>query len=165
MTASLIQFKEIVDEEIIAYEAMEELYKIKQSFLVQGRSDALWEVDAKIVSRMENIKSLNLKRKEVAKYLGNEDLTMTEAIEKAKASNDVLANKLQVQKTKLNILSKSIQLCESTNMELIKHGLIIVGKTLNIIMNAVLPQTSEYNKFGKNIDNNKVEISSIVEEA
>ncbi len=165
MTTNLLQFKDVVDEEIQAYEAMEELYKIKQAFLVQGKSDMLWEVDAKIVSRMENLKTLNVKRREIAKYLGNEDLTMSEIIEKAKYSNDGIAEKLQMQKTKLNILAKSIKLCETTNMELIKHGLVIVGKTLNIIIKAILPSTNEYNQFGKNVENDKMQISSIIEEA
>jgi len=34
--ATLIQFKEAVDEEIKSFEAMEELYKLKQAVLVQG---------------------------------------------------------------------------------------------------------------------------------
>jgi len=162
--ATLTQFKEAVDEEIKSYEAMEELYKIKQAILVQGKSDVLWEVDEKIVSRMKTLKNLDSQRKEIAKYLGSETLTMSQAIAKAQASNDAIAEKLKTQQTKLKILANSISLYERTNMDLIKHGLIMTGKTINIIVSALLPQSNQYNKEGKNVENDKFRISSIVEE-
>lgn len=162
---TLLKFKEAVDEEIIAYEAMEELYKLKQAVLVQCKSDALWGVDAKIVEKMENIKKLSHKRKEAAKYLGDENLTITQVIEKAQNSNDAIAEKLKVQKAKLNVLSNSISLYERTNMDLIKHGLVMVEKTFDIIVNALVPKPNEYNNQGKNIGNGKMQISSMQEEA
>ena len=165
MNGALIQFKDVIDEEIQAYESLGELYKIKQSILVQGKSDALWDIDAQIISKAENIKELNKKRKGVARFLGSENLTMTEIIEKAKASGDAIAEKLEHQKTKLNILAKSLNLQEDTNMTLLKHGIIMVGKTLDIIVGAVLPHASQYNNSGQCVENNKSLLSSIVEEA
>ena len=161
---TLTQFKEAVDEEIKSYEAMEELYKLKQAILVQGKSDFLWDVDAKIVDRMKTIKNLNSQRKEIVKYLGYETLSMSEAIEKAQATNDSIAENFKIQQKKLNILANSISLYERTNMDLIKHGLIMTGKTLNIIVNALLPQANQYNKEGRNVETDKLRISSIVEE-
>lgn len=165
MDDMLIKFKEVVDEEITAYESLGELYKIKQSILVQGKSDALWDIDAQIVSKTDNIKELNEKRKEVARYLGNENITLSEVIEKAKSSNDELATKLEGQKVKLNVLSRSLALQETTNITLIKHGLVMVGKTLDIIAGVVLPHAKQYDKKGKNIEIDKSLISSVVEEA
>lgn len=167
MDDMLIKFKEVVDEEIQAYESLGELYKIKQSILVQGKSDSLWDIDAQIVSKVDNIKELNTKRKEVAKYLGDENITMSEIIEKAKEANNALAGKLESQKTKLNLLAKSLSLQEETNMTLIKHGLTMVGKTLDIIVGAILPQGQEgqYNNHGQSIKIDKSLISSVVEEA
>ena len=162
--ATLTQFKEAVDEEIKSYEAMEELYKLKQAILVQGKSDFLWDVDAKIVERMKTINNLNSQRKEIVKYLGYETLSMSEAIEKAQATNDSIAENFKIQQKKLNILANSISLYERTNMDLIKHGLIMTGKTLNIIVNALLPQANQYNKEGKNVETDKLRISSIIEE-
>lgn len=167
MDDMLIKFKEAVDEEIQAYESLGELYMIKQSILVQGKSDALWDIDAQIVSKVDDIKELNKKRKEVAKYLGDENITMSEIIEKAKEANNTLAGKLESQKTKLNLLAKSLSLQEDTNMTLIKHGLTMVGKTIDIIVGAILPQGQEgqYNNHGKSIKIDKSLISSVVEEA
>lgn len=165
MNESLIKFKEVVDEEIQAYEALSELYKIKQTILVQGKSDALWDIDAQIIDKTDAIKSINSKRKITAGYLGNEDLTMSEAIEKAKAANDGLAESLQQQKNKITILSKTLTLQEKTNLTLIKHGLTMVGKTLDIIVGALMPQTTgQYNKSGQSVETDKSLISSIVEE-
>lgn len=161
---TLTEFKNTVDEEIKSYEAMEELYKLKQAILVQGKSDALWDVDAKILDRMKTIKNLNEKRKEIAKYLGSDNLTMSEIIAKAHASNNAIAQKLETQQTTLKMLANSISLYEKTNMELIKHGLIMTGKTLNILVNALLPQSNHYNKNGKTTQNDKLQISSVVEE-
>lgn len=166
MTNALLQFKEIIDEEIQVYESLGELYDIKQSLLVQGKSDALWDVDAQIVSRAGNIKELNRKRKEIAGYLGNENFTMSEIIEKARQTNGSIATKLEAQKTKLQVLSKSLTLQEDTNMTLIKHGLTMVGKTLDIIVGALMPhiQTGQYNNLGQSIKSDKSSISSVVEE-
>jgi len=162
----LIKFKEVVDEEIHAYESLGELYEIKQSILVQGKSDALWDIDDQITQRADNIREINKKRKEVAKYLGNEDFTISEIIEKAKEANDSIADNLEAQKIKLRILAKSLSLQEKTNMTLVKHGLVMVGKTLDIIVGALLPQiqTGQYDKQGQSVKSDNSSISSINEE-
>lgn len=163
--SGLLQFHEAVDEEIKEYEEMEKLYRLKQAILISGKSDALWDIDAKIVDKVKKIKTLDSKRRETSRYLGSQELTMSEVIEKAKISNDAIAEKLQNQKSKLNILSNSISLYERTNMDLIKHGLNMAEKTMQFIISAVAPQPSQYNKTGKNVGGEKIELSSIVEEA
>lgn len=167
MNDTLLKFKDVIDEEINAYEALGELYKIKQSVLIQGKSDALWDIDAQILAKADDIRELNQKRRNVAKYLGNEDFTMSDVIEKARAANDKIVEKLEGQKLKLRILAKSLSLQEDTNMTLVKHGLAMVGKTLDIIVGALMPQVqaSQYNKKGKNVESDKSLISSVVEEA
>ncbi|MDD3436276.1 MAG: flagellar export chaperone FlgN, partial [Candidatus Gastranaerophilales bacterium] len=141
MNDVLLKFNGIIDEEIEAYEALSELYQLKQSALVQGQSDALWDIDAQIIEKAKNIKELNGKRKVIAGYLGDENLTLSGAIEKAKAANDDIAEKLEAQKTKINIITKTLMLQENTNMTLVKHGLTMVGKTLDIIVGIISPQT------------------------
>lgn len=165
MNNTLLQFKEVVDEEIQAYENLGELYQIKQSYLIQGKSDALWDIDAQIVDQAKDIRELNKKRKEVAGYLGNENFTMTDIIEKAKFSNDELLNSLESQKIKLKLLSKTLSLQEKTNMSLVKHGLNMVGKTLDIFMKAISPEAQgQYNHQGQNIKSENL-VSSVVKDA
>lgn len=167
MNDTLLKFKEILDEEIQAYESLGELYNIKQSILVQGKSDALWDIDSKIVSQADNIKAINQKRAEVARYLGDEKFTLSDIIDRAKESNDIIVGSLEEQRKKLRILAKSLTLQENTQMTLIKHGLTMVGKTIDIIASAVMPevQSGQYNKSGKNIEASSDLISSVVEEA
>lgn len=166
MNNTLIEFKEIIDEEIKAYESLSDLYQIKQTILVQRKSDALWDIDAQILAKADDIKTLNQKRKNIARYLGNENMTMSEVIEKAKNANDSIADTLQTQKTKLKILAKSLTLQEKTNMTLVKHGLTMVSKTLSIIVGAFLPQSAgQYDNRGHNIGTDKSLLSSVVEEA
>lgn len=165
MNDAFLEFNGIIDEEIRAYEALGELYKVKQSILVQGKSDALWDVDAQIIDQANNIKEIGKKRKEVAKYLGNEDLTMSEIINKAKEANNTLAPKLEAQQNKLQLLAKSLTLQEKTNITLVKHGLIMVNKTLDIIAGVLSPQSKgQYDKNGQDVGTDKSLISSIVEE-
>lgn len=165
MNDALLDFKGIIDEEIQAYEALGELYKVKQSALVSRQTDALWNIDAQIIQSSEFIKELSKKRKEVAKYLGNENITLSEVIEKAKISNDALVESFQIQKTKIGILSKALSLQEKTNLALIKHGLIMVEKTMDIIFGAISPQKQQYDKSGHNVKSEENLISSIMEEA
>lgn len=168
MEDTLTKFKDIIDEEIEAYEALGELYKIKQSILMQGKSDLLAGIDAQIVEKAESIKALNSKRKTVAQYFGDENLTMSQIIEKAKDANNnpALVEKLETQKTKMNLLAKSLSLQETTNLTLIKHGLTMVGKTLEIIVDAFAPQaTKQYDKSGHDVTSYESLISSVIEEA
>lgn len=164
MDNALLEFKHVIDEEIKAYEDLGELYKVKQYVLINGKSDALWDIDAQILLKTDDIKLLNVKRKEAAKYLGDENLTMSEIIEKAKQANDSIAPKLEAQQGKLKILAKSLRLQEETHMTLIKHGLVMVNKTIDIIVGTVFPQTKQYNKMGRNVETDKSLISSVSEE-
>jgi hypothetical protein len=162
----LNKFEQNIEEEIKAYEELEILYKEKQSALVTGMVDKLLGVDSKILEKAEQLKILNSNRIETSRYLGDENLSMTNVIEKAKTVNEQLAKKLIIQKTKLGLLSSSLGIYEKTNMQLIKHGLTMTGKTLNIITNVLSPQSTQYNSVGKEVRRkDMVQISSIIEEA
>ena len=60
---------------------------------------------------------------------------------------------------------KKIFELEKVNMELLKHGMHVTNKTLEIIIKGLKPITNEYNGKGENITKNQLEMSSIVEEA
>src|SRR5574344_1955238 len=107
---TLEKFKETVDEEIKVYEEMENLLKMKQSILIQCKPEELWSVDSKLVSHIDVVKQISSKRKEVAKYLGNENITMSEIIQKAMDSNETMAEEFKTQKKKLKMLTTSISL-------------------------------------------------------
>ena len=62
-------------------------------------------------------------------------------------------------------MAKKIFELEKVNAELLKHGMHVTNKTLEIIIKGIKPVTQEYNHNGKNIAKEQFEMSSIVEEA
>lgn len=165
MNDALLDYNEIIDEEIHAYEALENLYKVKESILIQGKSDALWDIDVRIVEHAKGIKELGQRRREIGQHLGNEEISLSEVIEKAEKVNKELAAKFSNQKKQLNILSKTLVLQQKTHMSLIEHGLTMVEKTMDIIFNVVAPQSQQYDKRGHNVQASEGLLSSITEEA
>ena len=75
------------------------------------------------------------------------------------------AKKFEMKKTKVNELAHRIFELERTNIELIKHGMHVTNKTLEIIIKGLKPITNEYNQKGQNIAKQHLEMSSIIEEA
>ena len=68
-------------------------------------------------------------------------------------------------KVKFNEVSKKITLLEQTNVELIKHGLTMSNKVLDIIIQACTPQSTGYDCHGKNSQGSGMGISSVCEDA
>ena len=60
-------------------------------------------------------------------------------------------------------LNKKIANQEKTNIELLKHGMGTTNKLIKIIVDGVM-KSSQYNNYGKNVKDESIGISSIVEE-
>ena len=84
--------------------------------------------------------------------------------EKAKELCPKYSVKLTEQQEKLNSISSAISVLNLTNMELIKHGMILADKKLNIIIDACAPKGNSYSKSGKEETSN-LEMSTIIQEA
>lgn len=159
------QLDAIINEDISALEDMLELYKQKKSALIKGDKDSLVLIDEKILEAVEQIKDLNRQRDIIFVNCNEDERNLSIIIEKARACESPLADDLEAQKVKLNELSHQLSLLEHSNVELIKHGLIMSDKLLSIITSALMPQKDNYDKHGKNIDTSNISISSIVENA
>ena len=85
-------------------------------------------------------------------------------INKIKEQDKAAAEKLELKKQEVNELAQRLYKLENTNMELLKHGMHITNKTLEIIIKGLKPITNEYNQRGQNITKDQLEMSSIVEE-
>lgn len=164
MNDALLQFNGIIDEEICAYESLKELYCAKERILVEGNSDEIWEIDSKIMAKADEIRTLDQKRGDCSALFGCEKFTISDAIQKASETNTVLSSKFKSQKEKLNILSKELQQKEKNIMALIEHGMTIVDKTIDIIVDMANPKSQGYNNKGKNVKSSENLISSITEE-
>ena len=91
--------------------------------------------------------------------------SLTDIINKVKESDTQKAQQFEEKKATVNELAQKIYQLERTNVELLKHGMHITNKTLEIIIKGLKPITNEYNQKGQNIAKEHLEMSSIIEEA
>lgn len=155
----------MLEETIEAYEELLNLYKEKKQALLKPDREMLRFVDEKILAHVNTIKGINKKRED---YCIENDIApakINNLIEIASKEHPEFENIYQEQKVKINEVAKELALIEKTNVELIKHGLIMSDKLLDIIISAAQPQKDNYDMYGKNADTSEISISSIVEEA
>ncbi len=151
----------ILDDEINLYTEMRNLYTEKKEILIKNNILELTKIDTKIIENYEKIKKIDVLRLDAIKMVGEDILSMSALIEVAEARCPKYAPKLKEQQAKLNNLSSSISLLNLTNMKLIKHGMVITDKKLNIIIEACAPKGTSYNVKGKEDDKN-LEMSTII---
>lgn len=157
---------QMLDNTITVYQELLDLYKEKkQALLTPKNNEILRVVDEKILAHINTVKNVNEKREEFCKENDIEPAKISTLIELASKDNNEFEEILSEQKVKINEVAQEIALIEKTNVELIKHGLIMSDKLLDIIISAAMPQTDNYDMHGKNIDTSELSISSIVEDA
>ena len=155
----------VIDKEIDGYKNIEKLYVDKKEILVKGKSTELFDVDAKIVDTYKSINSYSEMRKNISKALNMPTFSLTDIINNIKEQDAQAPQNLEKKRDEVKELSHRIFELEKINMELLKHGMHVTNKTLEIILRGLKPITEEYNKNGKNITKDQLEMSSIIEEA
>lgn len=153
----------ILDKEIELYTEMRVLYQKKREVLVKNDMAELSDVDTKIIENYETIKKTDSLRIDAIKMLGEDIPNMSGLIEKAKEVCPKYSMKLREQQEKLNNISSAISVLNLTNMELIKHGMILSDKKLNIIIDACAPKGNSYSKTGRE-EAGSLEMSTIIQD-
>lgn len=153
----------ILDDEIKLYTEMRNLYTEKKEVLIKNNILELTKIDTKIIENYEKIKKIDILRLDAIKMIGEDINNMSSLIEAAEEKCPKFVLKLKEQQAKLNSLSSAISLLNLTNMELIKHGMVITDKKLNIIIEACAPKGTSYNVKGQEDDNN-LEMSTIIKD-
>lgn len=157
---------QMLDDTIAVYQELLELYKEKKKVLLTPKNnDLLRSIDEKILAQVNSVKKVNEKRENFCKENEIEPSNISTLIELAQKENPEFEEILSKQKVKINEVAEEMALVEKTNVELIKHGLVMSDKLLDIIISAAVPQTDNYDMHGKNIDTSELSISSIVEDA
>lgn len=154
----------IIDKEIDGYKNIEKLYTDKKEILISGKSTNLYDVDAKISDSYKKLHNAFEARQKLTKAMDIPTCSMTDIINKIKELDKTAAEKLESKKLEVNELAQRLYKLENTNMELLKHGMHVTNKTLEIIIKGLKPITNEYNQRGQNITKEQLEMSSIVEE-
>ena len=161
----IVELEKYIDEEISGYETMEKLYTDKREILIHGKSDELLNVDALILNTLKTVNNTVTKRVGVLSKLNIKKPNMSEIIKFLRQNEPSAVERFEEKKKQINELSKKISKLEKLNLELTKHGINMTNKTLEAILKSVSISTNEYDKRGKNIAGENLEMSSIVEEA
>ena len=161
----IVELEKYIDEEISGYETMEKLYTDKREILIHGKSDKLLNVDALILNTLKSVNNTVTKRVGVLSKLNIKKPNMSEIIKFLRQNEPSAVERFEEKKKQINELSKKISKLEKLNLELTKHGINMTNKTLEAILKSVSISTNEYDKRGKNIAGENLEMSSIVEEA
>ena len=157
--------KKIVEEAVAAGEARrkEMLVEAKEEIL-RAKTEAERENKERRqeVIRLEN-RAL-AKEETLDKKLENYERREEQLNQKIK-DNDIIKKELEQKKAEVNELAKRIYKLEKINIELTKHGLLLTGKTIEAMLKGVAAVNNEYNAKGQNITDDRLKMSSIVEEA
>ena len=157
--------EEIIDKEIDAYESIEGLCIQKKELLKTNKAEELYDIDSKILNKFESIKSFAESRKKISNKISGSDMNLSEIIRKTLEIDIEQSKRFEEKKKKLNAIEKTIRKTESINLNLIKHGLNMVGKILQIIFDNINITKNEYDKNGKIVDQEDLQLSSVNEEA
>lgn len=163
ITEKLREIDNLISQEIAEYNNLSKLYDDKKYSLIKLDLNSLSEVDNKINEQVCIIKNIEEKRKVVDKELGIENATMSNYLELAQQNSVIIEKNLLNKKTIFQDLNKKIANQEKTNIELLKHGMGTTNKLIKIIVDGVM-KSSQYNNYGKNVKDENIGISSIVEE-
>lgn len=155
----------MIEQAITGYEVLLELYTEKKQALLKPDKDMLGFVDEKIMSHVKYLTDINKAREEYCKENGVEAVKITELIDLSAKEYPEYEEIYEKQKVKICNIAEQIALIERTNVELLKHNLIMSDKMLDIIISAAMPQKDNYDRHGKNVDTSELSISSIVEDA
>lgn len=155
----------IINKEIDGYKDIEKLYMDKKEILIHGKSDELLAIDEKIMNAYKGLNNSLEARKVIMKSLEMPTFSMTDLINKIKSADEEAAKNFENKKAEANTLAQRIFELDRVNLELIKHGMHVTNKTLEIIIKGLKPITNEYNQKGQNITKEQLEMSSIIEEA
>ena len=165
ITKQIKELENLIDKEIDGYKNIEKLYTDKKEILIKGKATDLYDVDAKIINTYKTISDLSEARKTVTKSFDIPTFSITDIINKIKNTDEQTAKKLEQKKAEVNELAKRIYKLEKINIELTKHGLLLTGKTIEAMLKGVTTVNNEYNAKGQNITDDRLKMSSIVEEA
>lgn len=159
------ELENLIDKEIDGYKNIEKLYTDKKEILVHGKGTDLYDLDAKIVDTYKKISDLSEARKSVTKSMDIPTFSITDIINKIKNTDEQAAKKFEAQKALVNELAQRIFKLEKINLELTKHGIYLTNKTIEAMLKGASAVNKEYNQKGRNISNEQLKMSSIVEEA
>ena len=160
---NLKTIKNLIDEELELYFILNTQFEEKRKILISNSTDELLAIDEKILNTVDSIKSSVNHRQIVSSKLGIPSFNMSQIINVTKEIDKDLAEEFTSVQSRIQSLIKEIAYKERVIKELIRHGMTLVNKTLNMISN-VTSIAGDYNNHGQSIQSEIGSISSVIEE-
>lgn len=155
--------KNLIDGELELYSNLNNQFEEKRKILVSNSVDELLSIDEKILNTVDSIKSSVNHRQKLASKFGIYATNLSQLIVLSQEIDEEVANEFKISQEKINELISQIAHKERIIKELIRHGMNIVNKTLNMISNAT-SIAGDYNNLGQSVQGEIGRISSVVEE-
>ncbi len=150
--------------ELACYQELCTVYDEQKEALVKNKHEELEGIDKRITSAYNRVRMLNEERQSLFKKLKPEVTKLSEVIEIAAAENSPNVERLKGYKDTFKKIAQDIERKQYINFELLRTGLNISDKKLNLIIEAFAPQGSIYNEKGKNVDHKGIAVSTIIKE-
>lgn len=155
-----------LESELICYNDLSQTYDVQKEILIQNKHLELQEIDNRFTTLYNKIQKLDKTRKELFNELKPGTEKLSDVIKIAKKEESPSVEKLEEFKKEFNRLKKELERKRYVNFELLKNGVTITDKKLGIIIEAITPQGSSYNRKGKGKDLKKdLPVSTINREA
>lgn len=155
-----------LETELICYQELSKTYDEQKEVLVKNKHQELEELDNRFTALHHKITKLDVIRKNLFNELKPGTQKLSEVIKIAETEESPHLEKLQEYKAIFKKLREEIENKRFVNFELLKNGLSITDKKLGIIIEAVVPQGSIYNRKGtKSKGLKNLSVSTINQEA
>lgn len=153
-----------VEQELTLWEKLETLYNEKTEVLIHKKADSLSQIDAKVLDVLKNIYMLTNDRNKIAYNIGINELKLSELITNTQTIDKSLSKRFEDLQNHLKNISKKITFLEKKNNELLKHGILLNNKKMQILFDVMNIYTDNYDKKGKNNFTKDIGLSSVIEE-
>jgi len=153
-----------VEQELTLWEDLKVLYDEKTDVLIHKNADSLNQVDTKVLDTLKKIYLLTTNRNQMAYNIGISELKLTNLIQNTQTMDKSLSERFEDLQIRLKKISKEIAFLEKKNNELLKHGINLNNKKMQIIFDVMNIYTDSYDNQGKNNITKDIGLSSVVEE-
>lgn len=137
-----------LEAELYCYQELSKTYDEQKDVLVKNKHQELEELDNRFTALHDKITKLDNVRKGLFNELKQDTQKLSDVIKIAEAEESPHLEKLIEYQKIFQNLKREIENKRFVNMELLKNGLSITDKKLGIIIEAVVPQGSIYNRRG-----------------
>jgi len=163
MQINILELENILKQEIDIFSKLEKNIIDKKKHLINSDVENIRIVDLEIEKLSDLIKDLESKKSEILNKAGKKT-TLSAVIGTIEDKNK--AKTISLLRKDVKKLTSNIYRQNNINAQLIEHSLKLIENTVKIFTNALMPESSAYNSFGR-VQKNQVQtgVSSINQEA